>query len=106
MSNNTLKEIKNAEQRAAQIRADAAARAREAVAASERRNAARLAAAETDSENDRAATLDAIEEKSAGLVAKSAADAHAEADAIRRGADGAMDEAVKKIYWEICEKCQ
>lgn len=106
MSKDVIKSIKSAEEEAARIRAEASERA--GVMITEARKKAELLKLETEERTgeDLKRTLALMKDKADELTEKSLSEAREEADQFISKAEIKKLTAVKKIVWEITEKCQ
>lgn len=105
MSNDVLKEIRSAEEKAESIRRDAAALARQMRESTLRGAEEKFAAAAESIEKEKRAALETVRAQADAIIAEAMEDGRQEAEAIRRAAGKKKAEAVKLIFGEIYNKC-
>ncbi len=106
MATETVLAIRRAEEEAKKIRAEATAKAAALIKDAEEKSRHAESEAEDGTRAELRDTLEKIRAKADGIAESGLDSARADAAKIAKTADENMRTAVKKIVWEIMEKCR
>ena len=106
LSREAIARVREAEARAADIRAQATAKAQQMRTDNEKACAEKHDVRVKEMSAALRAGLDSMQEKADALVRQSRKEAQTDAEALKAAADVHMKEAVRVIVWEMFDSCQ